>query len=372
MSKVLQFAQSDHESHRLTRILPVFLRDNSRHSWRNLGRSLWLIGLAALLLACQQTGTATPAVAPTKAGAVSAADALASIDGRFVSEAEWQQARAYAQVTMELLAEPGTALDEGSVFNSFLEDLMIEIEAGEAGITISAEDVHAAETRIMQVAGIDAAQLRTYLDRVGLSQEDWVQEMTRAALAANYLEDVVLADVPLSERNTKRDEWLAALAARHQLAKNVEFQPPVGLTVGNLAPDFSYVGLDGTTHSLSELRGQGVILNFWATWCEPCRAEMPLLDSVYQEFGSEGLVVLGVDVGEDVERVQQFVDELGVGFPVALDPQQAVSRQYRVFGMPTTFFIDRNGVINYQLVGQVNRNQLNERIAEILAPPNGS
>ncbi|MCO6451792.1 MAG: redoxin domain-containing protein [Caldilineales bacterium] len=330
-------------------------------------RLVVVAAVATTLLACQQPGDATPQPAPTVALTPSAA--VAMIGDRPVSEAEWQQARAYAQVTMELLAEPGAVMDENAVFNSFLEDLMIEADAAASGFTVSDERVQMEGQRIMQVAGKDSAQLQPYLDAVGLSREGWEQEMRRAVLAADYLEDVVLASVPLNERSDRRDAWLTELAARHDLSKLAEFQPPVGIGVGDLAPDFTWIGLDEQPHSLAELKGKAVILNFWATWCVPCRAEMPLLEELYQQFEADGLVVVGMDVGEDAARVQDFVQELGVSFPIGLDQEQEISRQFRVFGMPTTFFISRDGVIDYQLVGQMNRNVLLDRIAEILAAP---
>lgn len=127
--------------------------------------------------------------------------------------------------------------------------------------------------------------------------------------------------------------------------------PSVSPRVGFLAPDFTLDRSDGETVTLSDLQGQAVILNFWATWCAPCRAEMPALERVYQAQRDKGLVVLGVNQMEPKERVERFLAEVGVTFPIALDLDAAVGRLYRVYAMPTTYFIDRQGVIRDVVVG---------------------
>ncbi len=121
--------------------------------------------------------------------------------------------------------------------------------------------------------------------------------------------------------------------------------------VGFLAPDFTLDRSDGKTVTLSDLQGQAVVLNFWATWCAPCRAEMPALERVYQAQRDDGLVILGVNQMEPKERVERFLAETGVTFPIALDPDAEVGRIYRVHAMPTTYFIDRQGVIRDVIIG---------------------
>ncbi|MBI2847216.1 MAG: TlpA family protein disulfide reductase [Chloroflexi bacterium] len=118
-----------------------------------------------------------------------------------------------------------------------------------------------------------------------------------------------------------------------------------------VAPDFRLASLDGNTLSLSELRGRPVLVNFWATWCGPCRAEMPILEKVHRDKASEGLVILGVDVGEDERTVRAFVRDFQLSFPVLLDRAQKVTEQYRILGIPTSFLIDRNGIIRFVKVG---------------------
>lgn len=121
--------------------------------------------------------------------------------------------------------------------------------------------------------------------------------------------------------------------------------------VGKMAPDFELDTLDGQTLVLSQLKGKPVLVNFWATWCGPCRYEMPFLQQVYEEWPDDKLVLLAVNVGESSSDVSQFMQSQGFSFTVLLDSQAAVAQQYNVMGIPSTFFIDSDGVIQNIKVG---------------------
>jgi len=122
--------------------------------------------------------------------------------------------------------------------------------------------------------------------------------------------------------------------------------------VGYLAPDFSLPSLGGQTVRLSDLRGKAVLLNFWATWCAPCRLEMPTMDKAYQEYKSRGLEILAVslDAGSN-SVVKNFMQELKLDFPVLLDPDMEVLRLYRMVGIPASFLIDKQGIVRHREVG---------------------
>lgn len=134
------------------------------------------------------------------------------------------------------------------------------------------------------------------------------------------------------------------------------------------APDFELRSLDGGTVRLSEFRGQTVILNFWATWCPPCRTEMPEFDAAYREYQAAGggLVVLAVDdLATDSEaEVRDFIEELGVAFPVLFDTSTSeVAKRYGVVGRPSTFFIDPDGTLRARNLGPLTADTLRERLA---------
>jgi peroxiredoxin len=123
---------------------------------------------------------------------------------------------------------------------------------------------------------------------------------------------------------------------------------PVGLRVGQRAPDFTTRLLTGETVSLSDYRGKVVLLNFWATWCGPCRQEMPELQTIYETRGAEGFVVLAVNYREGPDAIAGFADEFGMTFPIALDQDGRVNEDLygsAIAGYPTSFLIDQNGVI---------------------------
>ncbi len=117
------------------------------------------------------------------------------------------------------------------------------------------------------------------------------------------------------------------------------------------APDFRLRAFDGGPVALSDFRGQAVVLNFWASWCTPCRQEMPNLERAWREFRDQGLVVLGVDVLDDAKDAAAFLKALGITYPNVFDPEQTRMRAYRVSALPTTILIDRAQRVRARYVG---------------------
>jgi thiol-disulfide isomerase/thioredoxin len=121
-----------------------------------------------------------------------------------------------------------------------------------------------------------------------------------------------------------------------------------GINVQNrmvAARDFSVTMLDGTSQSLRALKGKVVFLNFWATWCGPCRAEMPSITNLYQHFKNSDFVILAIDIQESKEDVAAFMSKMRLPFPAALDSSGKVSQLYNVSAIPTTYIIDRDGYV---------------------------
>jgi peroxiredoxin len=116
---------------------------------------------------------------------------------------------------------------------------------------------------------------------------------------------------------------------------------------GRAAPDFALKSSTGENLRLSEYRGEVVMVNFWATWCGPCRQEMPLLDELYQRYQRVGFNLLGVNIDDDSRRAMQMISELGVNFPVLFDARKEVSKLYEVEAMPVTVLIDREGNVRF-------------------------
>ncbi len=119
------------------------------------------------------------------------------------------------------------------------------------------------------------------------------------------------------------------------------------------APDFTLVNLAGEQVNLVDFRGKVVLVNFWASWCPPCKAEMPAFEALQQAYRGEDLVILAVNTTyqDDLSAAQQFVADNGLTFPVLLDPDGQVANAYQVLAMPSSFFIDRAGIIQQVIIG---------------------
>lgn len=143
-------------------------------------------------------------------------------------------------------------------------------------------------------------------------------------------------------------------------------QPVEAPKEGAIAPEIRLETLEGQDISLAEYRGQVVLVNFWATWCGPCRFEIPELLRAREELADEGFEILAVNVGEDAEAVRAFADTMEMTFPVLLDGDMRVARTYTLRGIPTSFLVDQEGVIRMVHVGILTEASLRERVEALL------
>ena len=142
-----------------------------------------------------------------------------------------------------------------------------------------------------------------------------------------------------------------------------------GPQVGKLAPDFQLQTLDGQTVSLGDFRGNPVLLNFWTSWCGPCRFEMPFIQEIFEkkEWSDTGLVILAIDIGENPSVVKEFMEHFGLSFPALLDINQDVALKYNIRAIPTTFFIDKDGIIQDIKVGAFSgKTEIEKRLIKII------
>lgn len=144
------------------------------------------------------------------------------------------------------------------------------------------------------------------------------------------------------------------------VGRSLDFSP----VVGNPAPDFTLEDLSGEPVRLADQLGKVVLINFWATWCGPCRLEMPAFQARAERFASQ-LAILAVNFDEPAEQVQEFVDEFGLTFPVLLDPGAKVQELYRVRGYPTTYVVDSEGIIQFVHIGLLTEEQMDRYIAQL-------
>ncbi|HSK87686.1 MAG TPA: TlpA disulfide reductase family protein [Anaerolineales bacterium] len=160
--------------------------------------------------------------------------------------------------------------------------------------------------------------------------------------------------------------WMLVSADRSGVSTSGKIPAP---QQGFLAPDFELKTPEGETVRLSDLRGQAVLVNLWATWCPPCRAEMQSIEKVYQEYKEQGFTVLAVNMTyqDDPSAVMPFVDDQGLTFPILLDETGEVGDAYQLQSLPSSYFIGRDGIINEVVIGgPMSEALLRTRIEDIL------
>ncbi len=178
------------------------------------------------------------------------------------------------------------------------------------------------------------------------------------------------------EREEKKKAGLSdgeGTAAERELSdgdEEVEFiMPSVGLNQGDLAPDFTLMTLDGEETTLSDHKGKKIILNIWASWCPPCKAEMPDMQRFYEEYGGKDsdFEILAVNLTaseKKLEDVQNFAEEYNITFPILLDDEEEVAYRYQVSSIPSTFILNENGEVDIRFIGPMNFEMM-ERMLEI-------
>ncbi len=126
---------------------------------------------------------------------------------------------------------------------------------------------------------------------------------------------------------------------------------PLTARVGEPAPDFQLENLDGQTVSLGDLKGKPILINFWTTWCSSCAYEMPYIQQVHEEWSDKRLAILAVNLGESSSHVRGFVQSYNLSLTVLLDPAWSSAQKYNVVALPTTFLIDKDGIVQAKLIG---------------------
>jgi thiol-disulfide isomerase/thioredoxin len=184
-----------------------------------------------------------------------------------------------------------------------------------------------------------------------------MKERLKALIAILFIVIVTILIIELSVKKT-------TLQASNTLIEQQNKQENIGLNRGNKAPNFMLNTLGSEPYTLWKYEGKAIILNFWATWCPPCREEMPLLQNIHTQ--NPDLVVIGVNLQEDNEMIQSFANELKLTFPLLLDPDATIKKLYQIRAQPTTYFIDKNLIIREKRSGQLIEDEMPTHLAKIL------
>ncbi|MBN1992385.1 MAG: redoxin domain-containing protein [Anaerolineae bacterium] len=312
-------------------------------------------------------------------------EVVATVNGQIITRAAWQKATRLDAV-MNRLAQQPLATNEET-----LDRLINEIIVLEAGSPspASKEDIEARIQLLTQNWQVTDQEMVLVLEQAGLNRADLVERVGR-------LIQVEAALNQLAGQEGDLNAWLAQTRSEaeiglyHSLVTSTSSDlPPEAVTpnesaadespalvspseiptgpyANKVAPDFTLPQLNGEPLALSDFRGQPAILNFWASWCPPCKRELPALQAAYAKYGDK-IGLIAVDVKEDPAAVAVFVEELELNFPVALDPDGAVSDlTYEVRGIPTTLFIDANGLVAARHVGPLDEAVIDTYLTPLL------
>ena len=146
-------------------------------------------------------------------------------------------------------------------------------------------------------------------------------------------------------------------------------QKPKPAASGNLAPDFAVTDIDGKKLSLSDYKGKVVLLDFWATWCTPCREEIPAFVEMQQKYGPQGLQVIGISMDDDAKPVKDFYQRFKINYPVAVGDDKLAQSFGGVLGLPVNFIIDREGRVHTKFLGATDVSVIDKAVGELLAKP---
>lgn len=157
--------------------------------------------------------------------------------------------------------------------------------------------------------------------------------------------------------------WLLGLYVANRRAA----QKPKASASGSTAPDFTVADLNGKKFSLSDYRGKVVLLDFWATWCAPCRAEIPHFVEMQRQLGPQGLQVIGISMDDEAKPVKAFSDQYGINYPLAVGDDKLAQSFGGVLGLPVNFLIDRDGRIVKKFIGATDVSVIDKEVADLLA-----
>ncbi len=301
-------------------------------------------------------------------------DGLARVNGEVITNAQVDRAILVNRAMTALLMGKEETFSRSSALQSLIDVRMRAQDAERAGVTVSNSDVDRLITYQLDKYNKTLADLQTALKGYGINQSDFYGEQHDVALINKYIGlNVAVGATSQDEIDSKTNDWVTQLQRTSKVERFNVPDEPTAPRVGALAPDFTLPDVNGKAVTLSALRGQPVLINFWATWCEPCRTEIPVIQTAYARAkaaaggAGTGVTVLGIAVESDPDIIGSFQKEYGISFNLLADNlgTSSVKNLYRVLPIPTSIFIDRQGVIRHIQVGQLDEATLTEKLGVI-------
>ncbi|HEX8228807.1 MAG TPA: redoxin domain-containing protein [Chloroflexia bacterium] len=284
-------------------------------------------------------------------------DAVARVNGEYIYNGEVTREIDLARATFELAKSDEEPQSPGQVLETLIDRKLQTQDARKNGVTVTQQEVDAALKGVIERLGVTEPEMQDTLARYNLDLDDLRVPVADAFLINKYIGAFVVSGASdEQDALTRKNEWQTNLAVNSR----IEYLKSPGTgpapTLNSEAPDFTLRNLAGEEVKLSDLRGKPVMINFWATWCAPCRVEIPEIVKMYQETHAEGnYEVLGVATSSSVETVKAFSQEFDMRFPLLPDDGNHITNLYHVLPIPTTFFIDKDGIIRQTHVGPVDR-----------------
>ncbi len=312
------------------------------------------------------TSTSDQGSAPTTAPVV------AVVGDRVVTQAELEREIAVGRALYR--ATQGTApgaVDEAGVIRQLVDDMLVLQAAEEANVSVSEEEVIAFIEQVKLSMQISDEALTAGLEAEGITLDDLRAVVRRVLTANRFVQAQVIADVPAEETEAVIEEWLTErrTQANVRMQQIALAEPVVGRgepVVGALVPEFTLQDLEGNSVTPNDLRGQAVLIHFWATWCPPCQIGMSAIEEAYRKYQAQGFQVLAVNVQEQSAEVQSFVQQYGLSFPVLLDETGSVARRYQVRGLPASFFVNRKGAVVATWAGALSPDTIDTYVTQAL------
>lgn len=337
---------------------------------------------------------------------------VATVNDQSISRETWLKATRLDAVMSQLAAQPIPTAEE--TLDRLINEIIVlntafPLTKGQGGEPPASTEVEARLQALEIAWRVNDDAVATALTKAGLERVDLIERVSRLIQVESALKQI-------STQQTNLETWLAQARASAEIgvyrtladavqpivtptslaaqssasitpaattpAPTVQtdntnqeqppLTPPADLPVApypqNIAPDFTLNQLNGAPLALSAFKGKPMLINFWATWCPPCRSELPALETAYQKY-QDKVAFIAVDVKEDPTTVAAMVQELGLSFPIVLDPDGQISNGlYEVRGIPTSIFVDANGIISARHVGPLDETTIESYLAPLLSP----